>query len=685
MNVSYLWLKELLNLPAEATPERVARALTFHACPVEAVEPRPDGDVRIVLEVTFNRPDLLSHLGVARELACLLGLSVREPSAEPRETAGCPVARSASVTVEAPDLCPRYTARAIRGVRIGPSPEWVRRRLEAVGVRPVNNVVDVTNLVLFECGQPLHAFDLATLEGAKIVVRRGRPGETIVAIDGTTVRLDAETLAIADARRPVAIAGIMGGRDTEISERTRDVLLESAYFDPIATRRAVRRLGLKSESSHRFERGVDPARVEWASRRAAQLIQEVAGGEVCAGVLDADAGTLPGPRRVTLRLSRLRLVSGIDIPRRQAARLLRGLGMEVVETDETLEVTVPTARAEVAREADLIEEVLRTYGYDKVPVAESIPIRVAPRGARERAIARAKDVLVGAGYREISTISFVENDPAADPPLFGDGAPPLVLRNPVRRETPALRRSLFGPLLRAKKTNLDKGTRRVRLFEISAAYLARPGDQPDERLQLGLLADAPFFDVKGALEAVAEALGLGGRLAWEASDSPAFDSEEQARVRLAEPARAAGAPFLGWIGKVGPAAAERFDLGRDRPVLAVIDFDALLDHARLERRYREISPFPGIARDLAVVVDLSRTWAELLETARAVPLENLQEIRFLSVFEGDGKAVPLGKKSLAFRMEFRAPDRTLTSEEADRGREAVKAALRERFAAEFRE
>jgi phenylalanyl-tRNA synthetase beta chain len=683
VNLSYQWLRDLLGFADDVTPERIAEILTFRAAPVEGLEPLDGGDTRILLEVTFNRPDLLSHLGVARELAGALGAEVREPPVPPL----APGAIHVPVEVEAKDLCPRYTARVIRNVRVGPSPEWLRRRLEAFGVRPVNNVVDVTNLVLAEVGQPLHAFDLATLRGPKIVVRRGRAGERIVAIDGTELVLDQSTLAIADAERPVAIAGIMGGRDTEISERTRDVLLESAYFDPIATRRAVRRLGLRSESSYRFERGVDPARVEWASRRAAALIAEVAGGEVAPGLAEANAGTLPGPKRVTLRLARLRLLSGIEISRKQAAHCLRGLGMDVIETDETLEVTVPTARAEVAREADLIEEVLRTYGYDKVPIERPLPIRTAPRSPRERAIERVREVLVGAGYREIVSVSFVEQDDLLDPPLFTQ-APALAVRNPVRRETPVLRRSLFGGLLRAKKTNLDKGTRRVRLFEVSTVYLGRKGEQPEERTQLGLLADVPFLEAKGAIELCAQALGLADRLAFAGSEAAAFDPLEQAEVRLAAGGASGNggeAARLGWIGKVADRSAQRIDIGRDRPAIVLLDLDALVDAARLARSFRGISAFPSIARDLAVVVDSNRYWQEVLDAARAIAVENLQEIRFLSVFEGDGKSLPQGKKSLAFRMEFRAADRTLTSEEADRGRETVKAAIRERLGAEFRE
>jgi phenylalanyl-tRNA synthetase beta chain len=675
MNLSYRWLKELLNLDDDVGPARLAELLTSRACPVEGIEPLPEGDARLALEVTFNRPDLLSHAGVARELAGPLGREPVLPEPVLREEAGAPAARFAAVEVEAPELCPRYTARVIRGVRVAPSPAWLARRIEAIGLRPVNNVVDVTNLVLFEVGQPLHAFDLARLEGPKIVVRRARPGEVMTAIDGSRIELDAETLVIADARRPVAVAGIMGGLESEISERTRDVLLESAYFDPIAVRRAVRRLGLRSDSSYRFERGVDPARVEWASRRAAALIQEVAGGEVSTGVIDVDAKTAAGPRHVTLRLARLRRVAGVDIRRSEAARHLVALGMDVVETDTTLEVTVPTARFEVAREADLVEEVLRCHGYDRVALTESLPIRVAPRDPEHRKLARVRDVLVGAGYREIHSLSFVEADDAIDPPLFTEGAAHRV-RNPVRPETPALRRSLYGPLLRAKKTNLDKGNRRVHLFEASTVYLPRAGAQPDERRQLGVLADAGFLEVKGVFEALLAALGLElgeGGLGLAASGARAFDALEQAEVRL-------GAERIGYLGKVSRAAAERFDLGKDRPVVLLLDLGAL---RFAPRSYRDLPAFPAIVRDLAAVVDAARPWGEIEAAARAAAPANLRGVQLLSVFEGE--PIPAGKKSVALRMEFRAADRTLTSEEADAGREAVKAALRARFGASFRE
>ncbi len=688
MNLSFRWLSELVAHGLE--PEALAHVLTFRACPVEGTETLPDGDVRIGLEVTFNRPDLLSHHGVARELSGATGAPFEPAEPAPKADAGCPAARCASVAVEAADLCPRYTARVIRGVTVRESPAWLKARLEAVGIRPVNNVVDVTNLVLMERGQPLHAFDLATLAGSQIVVRRAWAGERFAAIDRSEHQLTPETLVIADARRPVAIAGIMGGLDTEISERTRDVLLESAYFDPVATRRAVRRLNLRSDSSYRFERGVDPAEVERASRRAAELILEVAGGTLCAGVLDADAGTLPGPRKVSLRLHRLRMLAGVEISRKQAAHALAGLGFGVVETDETLEVTVPTGRAEVAREVDLVEEALRAFGYDKVPLTPSFPVRVAKARPRDRAIGRVKRLLAGAGFREILSLSFVERDDAIDPPAFTDAAP-LTIRNPVQPEIPALRRSLFGPLLHARRANLDAGNRGVRLFEVGLAYLPRPGDQPDERLHLGLIADEGFLDVKGAVEAVFAELGLAPGFA--PSEANWLHPVEQAEVR--EGGRRAGA-----IGKLAAARAatprakalyEGLRPGQS-PVVALLDLDALIAAAEaaqgLQRRHRDLPQFPPVTRDLAVVVDAERLWQEIADAVSSIQVEHLRRFDYIqgSVFEGaEGKPVPAGKKSIALTLEFRADDRTLTGEEADRGREAVKAALRERLGATFRE
>jgi len=676
MRISYRWLKEYVDFDLDA--RRLADAFTFRCTPVEGVELLPTGDARLTLEVTFNRPDLLSHLGVAQEVAAIVDRPVRRPEVARLPPAGGAGAASAATAVEvlAPALCPRYTARVVEGVKIGPSPAWLQARLDSIGVRPVNNVVDVTNFVLHEWGQPLHAFDLATLAERRIVVRTARAGEAIRTIDGRDRPLDEETLVIADARRPVAVAGVMGGAETEVTERTRDVLLESAYFDPIAIRRAVRRLGLTSDSSHRFERGVDPAGVDAASRRAAALIVEVAGGELCEGLVDVARGPMPTPRHVSLRLDRLRRLAGVDISRKQAARALAALGFGVVETETTLEVTVPTARAEAAREVDLIEEVLRSFGYDRVPLNPAFPARVAPKDPRERAIAAVQALLAGAGYREVHTLSFVEDDPVLDPPLFAE-RPPHRVRNPVRPETPCLRRSLFGSVLKVRKLNEDRGNRRTRLFEISTVYLPRQDEQPDERLHLAMLADpeAGFRGLKGDVEAVLGRLSVLSRVRFGRVRTPALDGLEAAEIAL-------DSQRLGYIGKVGRAAAERVDL-RERPYVAVLDLERLLALGSLERKVEALPTFPAVTRDVAAVVEARVYWQEVLDALAPVDVPDLARVTFLSAYEGD--PIPAGKKSVAFSLEFRAADRTLTGEEADRGREAVKRVLAERFGASFRE
>jgi phenylalanyl-tRNA synthetase beta chain len=678
MLISHEWLQDYVA--HDTPPAELAELLTHQAVPIEAMEELDGGDTQLELEVTYNRPDLLSHLGVAREVSAATGVRVREPETGLTEDADATAAGLTSVALEAPELCPIYTARVIRGVKVAPSPGWLEKRIESIGLRPVNNVVDITNFVMHECGQPLHAFDMAKLAEGRIVVRRATEGEPITLIDGSALTLTPETLVIADAARPMAVAGVMGGLDSEISEQTTDVLLESAYFDPVTIRKAVRRLKVSSDSSYRFERGADPAMAEWASRRAARLILELAGGALAAGVVreEGPADGIPAPRQVRMRLDRLRLVAGVDISRKQAAKILSGLGLEVLEQETALTVTVPTARHELTREIDLIEEVLRVHGYDKVPLLETVPVRAVRHDPRELALRRVREVLVGAGCREIHTISFVAADDAVDPPLFTQ-APALAVRNPVRADTPVLRRSLYAGLCEAKRTNADKGTRTVRLFEASTVYLPQAGGQPDERLQLGVLLDDGFYEAKGVLEELGEALRLDlGRLHPVQGDLAGFDPLERAEVRL-------GAERIGWLGRIGAGAMQRFGSDGDRPAVLLLDLEPVLAAADLSRTYAAPSPYPEVTRDLAAVVDARTYVGDLLASARGAGAEALRRVELLSVFDGDGRSVPAGSKSVAFRMAFQSFEGTLTGDDADRGRELIKQALVGAHAASFRE
>ncbi|CAA9428457.1 MAG: Phenylalanyl-tRNA synthetase beta chain, partial [uncultured Phycisphaerae bacterium] len=473
MKISLEWLSQYLPGPLDA--QAAADALTHGGLPVEVIERHGD-DTVLDVEVTSNRGDCLSHLGVARELAALLGRRFDDVNPAARESAA-PAGSATSVRIEAPDLCPHYTARILRGVRIRPSPAWMTRRLEAVGLRPVNNVVDVTNYVMFELGQPLHAFDFDRLDGRQIVVRRAAAGEKLISLDGHERALSPDMLVIADAARPAALAGVMGGRDSEVSGATVNVLLESARFDPLAVRQAARALAMRSDSSYRFERGLDPTLPERASRRAAQLILETAGGELLAG--DASAGEPDfAPKRLALRLPRLKQVLGIELPVEAVVDALRRLGLAPVLQGDRVETTVPSYRLDLNIEVDLIEEVARVVGYDKIPIRDEIAIRLTPPDPDLSTIETIRSTLVGAGYFEAITFSFVSDalapdfvdaaDGSAAPgKKGGPGGLPLPRADAAVRKADAhLRPSILPGLLEAVRRNETVGTPDARLFEI---------------------------------------------------------------------------------------------------------------------------------------------------------------------------------------------------------------------------
>jgi len=477
----------LMELPGELSPgEGVASALGLDEATLE-------------FEVYANRPDHLSVYGIAREAAALTGGLLRPPEAEVREAAQ-PVHEAAQVEVRDPDLCPRYIARVIRGVKIGPSPAWMARRLRAAGMRPINNVVDVTNYVMLELGQPLHAFDYHRLAGRRIVVRRAREGETLRTLDGVLRQLDPDMLLICDAERPVAIAGVMGGEDSEVTPETTDILLESASFHPVSIRRTAKRLGMRTEASHRFERGIDPHLAALAADRAAKLIAELAGGEVLQGRIDA-AAELPRPRELTLRLQRVNGMLGTDLSPQEVEGILNRLGFETRREKDgaSLQVVVPTFRRDVEGEADLIEEVARIYGYDRIPA--TIPKGSGTQGGLSRplpAVEQVRTLLAERGLCESITYSFVS------PKLFDrlripDGHPwrrAIRLANPLSEDQSLMRTSLVPSLVEAAALNARRQVNDVRLFELGKVYLPRElplKELPEERwtVALALMGQAP--------------------------------------------------------------------------------------------------------------------------------------------------------------------------------------------------
>jgi len=403
MKISLDWLSNYVDI--DKSPTEVAQILSDLGFPTEGIE-KVAGDTVIDIEVSSNRGDCLSHIGVARELAAATGKDLRLPQVDLPESDE-DVAKFVEVAIDAPDLCSRYTARVIIGVKVGPSPDWMAKRLEAVGVRSVNNVVDATNYAMMETGQPPHAFDYDKLAGGKISVRTASAGESLISIDETKCDLTDDMLIIADAKKPVAIAGVMGGLESEINDSTTTILLEDAHFDPVTVRTTSRRLGISSESSFRFERYVDTEMIDWASQRTAQLITQVAGGKVAKGVADVYPAKWQ-PKKVTMRVSRLNKLLGIELTKDEAVKILTGLGLEPKLKDtDTLECTTPTWRHDVYREADLIEEVARSHGYNKIPVERKISIEVAPVDKHESVASQLRSFLNGCGFYETINVSFL--------------------------------------------------------------------------------------------------------------------------------------------------------------------------------------------------------------------------------------------------------------------------------------
>ena len=667
MRMTYNWLRELC--PVTLSAEETARRLSLSGCLIEEIHPLP-GDTLYVAEITSNRPDLLGAIGIAREMSALTGVALVTPKTD--FTIGPErVESAAAVEVHAPDLCPRYTARLIRGVKIGPSPDWLRARLESVNIRAINNVVDVTNYVMFECGQPLHAFDFDRLHGGKIIVRRPYDGEVLTSIDGTQCKLKPSMLAICDADHPVAVAGIMGGLETEIAAGTVNVLLESAVFENTNIRRTSRALALASDSSYRFERGIDPVQTEWASRRAAYLIQQLAGGQVCEGILDFWAKPYV-PAEVALRYARLNKLLGTAVAPDVAAAILERLGFARTPAADGRRVVVqvpPWRAADVSREADLIEEVIRIYGYDKIPDTGTLPATVGRVSKFERCIDAARRVMIGAGYFDVITSSFY-TEPMAKLVSPWTSAPALTFNNSIRRDEDRLRTTLLPALLAVKRTNAAHGVARAPVFEINRVFLPRPPRTegaparddalPVERNMLAVLDEDDLLHLKGAIESLADVLGLAGRVKFESSADAFFAEKRGARILLD------GAP-VGLMGELGPAACAQYDLPRP-PFMAELDFERLVEAANLERTYAKLPTQPAAVRDLAVIVDEAVTWERIESAVRALNIPILESIEFFDIFRG--KQVPAGKKSLAFSLTFRAPDRTLTSEEVETARQA---------------
>jgi phenylalanyl-tRNA synthetase beta chain len=705
MRVPLEWLQDFIPREEQAfwrlahSSEDLVGRLAMLGFGHEPIE-RLGEQVILDLETAANRPDLLSILGVAREIAAAWGLEVRPPAIRLNE-GGTPASDAADVTIEEPAWCPRYTAHVITGVRVGPSPSWMVRRLEAAGIRSVSNVVDVTNYVMLEQGEPLHAFDLDALRGRRIVVRRAHRGEPLVTLDGVARTLDPEMLVIADGERAVALAGVMGGGDSEIGAQTTRVLLEAAAFDGAQVRRTSRRLSLRTESSARFERGIDPRIVLEAARRAAALIAEVASGDVLAGVIDRYPHPAP-PTPITLRLARIPRLLGMEVSAEVVEAILRRLGGALEPQRDRIVVTAPPGRLDLQREEDLIEEVARHHGYDRLP--ETTPVAATQAGSRAETLEAqdaVRDVLIRAGLYEAVTLSVISPDVFDRLGLRQDdrGRWAVALLNPLLVDHTHLRTMILPGLLEAMRVNLSRRIDEVHLFEIGRTFHrtgAPSSPRPEgreavtgiaERRSLAVAmrgplrsgwnveaeaAEVTFFDLKGILEALWGELRIAAEIVpAEPAAHPWLHPGRSARLLL-------GGQEIGVLGELHPVTAQRFEL-MGRVYAAEIDLDAALRRATLRRRFVALPRHPAVERDLALFVPTAVPQSQVLHVIQEAGGTLLEAAELFDVYEG--AQAPPGQRSLAYALRFRASDRTLTGDEVDGVMAAIHRALETRLGA----
>jgi len=656
---------------------------------------RSGSDVVYDLEITPNRPDLNSLIGIAREIAALTGNPLRIPSASlPSAPEGPAAASLVDVRLDAPDLCPRYTARVVRGVKVAPSPAWLRSSLEKVGLRSINNVVDVSNYVMLETGQPLHTFDYHLIaRGAdgrpSIVVRRAGAEEKFVTLDGREHVLGSDNLLIADPEKGIALAGVMGGRNTEIQDSTVDVLIESAYFVPTNVRRTSKSLGLRTDASYRFERGADIGAAEYASRRCAQLLVETAGGTLADGVVDAYP-VVAEPKRISLRHAATDALLGVAIPAEDQARFLAGLGLtemaEAGSRGETSVWSVPSWRVDLKREADLIEEVARLFGVDRIP---STPPRGGqgshPFDAQFDRFAEVRRILCGLGL-----------DEAQGQTLVAESAARLVtedvvgLANPLSSDMNVLRPSLLPGLLDTLRHNQSRRNGDVQAFELGRVFLRQNGAAREGwRVAIALTgARAPrfwsgadrearcdVFDLKGMIEELIERLGLRG-VTYQRRAEPTSLFVESAAISLG------GKLPLGQLGQLQPVLGKKLDL-REAVFLAELDLDQLLQRGNPARSFKPLAQFPSIQRDVAMIVGESLTHDAVLAAVKQAKPANLEAVELFDIFRG--KHVPEGQKSLAYSFTYRAADRTLKDDEVNAAHAKVVDAFKSALGASFRE
>jgi phenylalanyl-tRNA synthetase beta chain len=649
------WLTEYLDGAPDL--DTLAEGLTSCGCLVELREPG-DGAEKWDVEVTTNRPDAMNHRGLAREASVATGCRLR-PIDFAVDEGDEDAADLATIEIAEPSLCSRYVGRVIRGVSVDQSPEWLQRRLSNCGVRPINAVVDATNYVLLELGQPLHAFDLDLVRGRRIVVRPAEPGERLTTLDGEERALDPSMLMIADGEGVVALAGIMGGADSEIHSGTTDVLLESAHFDSLSVRRTSRRLGMHTEASHRFERGTDPEMAAVACDRAAALIAELAGGQLCRGRIDVYPRPWE-PRHMEFSVTALSAFTGLDILADRVREILDGLEFQPELEGDSVAVTVPPHRVDIDRVPDLYEEVIRHVGYDAVP--SRLPVLPTTPGHRNpnwELIDRARESAVSAGLVEIMTWSFI--DPEFDEMVASQvlcPGEPVPLGNPLASTQAVMRRSLLPGMLGAAQANSNQGERRLHFFEQGRVFdLAEDGPREHERLGIVFrdesgASEARFRRLKGVVESVCEGVGLPS-LEWKRGGGPWFDEGAGAILKTSD-----GKP-VGMAGLVSQELGARWDLGPE-VAAAELDIDAASEPALT--RFEELARFPSVVMDMTVEHGSDLSYADLESATRELAGEWVEDLSYVTQFKPKGEPQVV---RTTFRLVYRHPERSLTQDEVN--------------------
>ncbi len=679
MLISYNWLKDYIDI--KTLPEKLGDLLTMAGLTVASIH-KKGGDSIIEIEVTSNRPDWLSIIGVAREIAAITGAKLKMPAVS--KITAKDKTPGVKVTVEDKGLCPRYTARIIRNVAVKESPDWLKAHIEAMGLRPVNNIVDITNFCLFETGEPMHAFDLDKISGGEVIIRKAKKSEKIVMLDGVERAVDDTCPVIADKDRPIAVAGVMGGVNTEVTFSTKNILLEAASFDPVSIRRTARKLGVSTESSYRFERKVDIENIIYSSDRASGLIHDIAGGDI--GSI-RDIGKITKKRKsIDLRFSRLNKMLGVDIPASDVRKILISLGLKVVSSGkDKIKLEPPQFRYDLEKEIDLVEEVSRIYGYDRIP--ETIPPIVDQPARRPLEVTvkkRISNTLTSLGCDEIITYSLLSRKYLAM--LDSADTNTIEINNPLSSEQETMRTTLLPGLLNSILWNINRKVKDLRLFEIGNIYTKEPGGRFSERtaISIGITGQvspgwlgpnrpSSFFDLKGAVEALFDELGIHS-FSFEDTTDARFYAGRAASIKI-------NGQEIGMLGEVAGSISRNFGI-KDKVYSAEIYVDSILGHVAPEKRFKELPKYPAISRDISILAAKDISNRDIISSIKEAAGSLLKEARLIDRYAGG--QVPKGKISLTYRLEYQDPNKTLEDKEVSIVHSAILQAIENKFGAKLR-